>query len=416
MPENINTDFEKEIYSKYYTLVSLTCSRRLIQKDLIDDAVQSTFLLYIKEQDKIKSNLSTWFYWASKNVCIVMNRRVKDHVEINDNLVEKQENQNDISLDTLIASLPKKKREVLLMKYYDNMSNKEIAEKTQSKESSIKKTIERTIYLLQSKFKKKDVLVTALLAQLFHINKASASTINSSSFILQNSLIQQSIVKGVLKMYVLSKLKITLLSVGMACIFLGGSIFLSSILNGSEKATNENLTHKKSVNKAELFKKSDLLGSWKIDLVETINLYLGGKTLEERIASSKKTEKEAHANMEAIAQKMGRVANPKWRTRKQHIKSILSMEESIRNNLSKLNLKFNKSKLSIKSEDKSIDANYKITNIKNNKFDLTLNYESITKKEKEVVLSGEVKGDKYFLINQKSIMDNSLVIIKKNRK
>ncbi|PCJ58602.1 MAG: hypothetical protein COA79_12640 [Planctomycetota bacterium] len=211
MSEKINTAFEKEIYKKYYTLVSLTCSRRLIQKDLIDDAVQSTFLLYIKEQNKIKSNLSTWFYWASKNVCIVMNRRVKDHVEINDNMVEKQENQNDVCLDKLISSLPKKKRDLLLMKYYENMSNKEIAEKTSGKESSIKSTIERTISLLQTKFKKKDVLVTALLAQLFHVNKASASTLSSSSFILQNSLIQQSIVKGVSTMLLISKINFSLI-------------------------------------------------------------------------------------------------------------------------------------------------------------------------------------------------------------
>ncbi|PCJ61280.1 MAG: hypothetical protein COA79_06785 [Planctomycetota bacterium] len=208
MTKKINTTFEKEIYKKYYTLVSLTCSRRLIQKDLIDDAVQSTFLLYIKEQDKIKSNLSTWFYWASKNVCIVMNRKVKENVELSENLIEYQEVENDICLDKLITSLPKKKSELLLMKFFDNLSYGEIADITHSKEETVKKAINRTISSLQSKFKKKDVFITALLAQLFHSGKVSSATINSSSFILQNSLIQQSILKEVSKMILISKLKI----------------------------------------------------------------------------------------------------------------------------------------------------------------------------------------------------------------
>ncbi|PCJ56723.1 MAG: hypothetical protein COA79_18130 [Planctomycetota bacterium] len=206
-----NAKFEKEVYKKFYSLVYSTCIRKLHHKESIDDAVQSTFLLYIKDQDKIKSNLSSWFYWASKNTCTFMNRvasKNETSSSFDEEIVKDEKSQNNICLDKLISSLSKKKREMLLMKYYDNMSNKEIAEKTQSKESSIKKTIERTISLLQSKFKKKDVLVTALLAQLFYVNKASASTLNSSSFILHNSLIQQSIVKGVLKMYLISKLKL----------------------------------------------------------------------------------------------------------------------------------------------------------------------------------------------------------------
>ncbi|PCJ56359.1 MAG: hypothetical protein COA79_18855 [Planctomycetota bacterium] len=240
MTKKKNTKFEKEVYGKYYAIVFSTCKRRLIQKDLIDDAVQSTFLLYIKEQDKIKSNLSTWFYWASKNVCIVMNRSLKDHVTINENLVESDKYHDEICLDRLIATLPKKKCELLLMRFYDDLSYQEISERTNTKEASIRKTIERTISFLQSKFKKKDVLVTALLAQLFHINKASASILNSSSFILQNSLIQQSIIKGVLKMYLITTLQKSILLVLL--ISLSGLI----IVIGQDKVKKNNLSTSKT--------------------------------------------------------------------------------------------------------------------------------------------------------------------------
>ncbi|MBL4715980.1 MAG: sigma-70 family RNA polymerase sigma factor [Bacteroidia bacterium] len=220
-----HTNFEKEVYEKYYSLVYSTCVRKLHQQDSIDDAVQSTFLLYIKEQENINSTLSSWFYWASKNTCTFINRvasKNKKASGLDDQLMIDGSSQNNICLDKLISSLPKKKRELLLMKYYENMSNKEIAEKTNGKEASIKSTIERTISLLQSKFKKKDVLVTALLAQLFHVNKTSASTLSSSSFILQNSLIQQSIVKGVLKMVFIHKLNFLLLNLFIAGVLCTG--------------------------------------------------------------------------------------------------------------------------------------------------------------------------------------------------
>ncbi|PCJ54072.1 MAG: hypothetical protein COA79_22245 [Planctomycetota bacterium] len=228
MSLKINSNFEMEVYNKYYRLVYSVCLRRLILKDSVDDAIQSTFLLYIKDQEKIKSDLSTWLYWASKNVCIVMNRSVKDHVGLSENLAENQENESNILLDKLLGSLSAKKRKLLLMRYYDNMSFKEIADRTNCKESNAQKIIERTISHLQSKFKKKDVLVTALLAQLFHVNKASASTLNSSSFILQNSLIQQSIVKGVLKMVFVHKLNFLLLNLLIAGAICAGVLAINA--------------------------------------------------------------------------------------------------------------------------------------------------------------------------------------------
>ncbi|PCJ51382.1 MAG: hypothetical protein COA79_26425 [Planctomycetota bacterium] len=213
MSMSINTEFEKGVYNKYHALVYSTCFKRLHLKSSIDDAVQSTFLLYIKDQDKIKSNLSAWFYWASINVCIVMNRESSkyEYLPEPDMHLKDEKYEDGLYLDKLIASLPKKKGELLLMRYFEDLSYQEISERTKTKESSIRKTIERTLSLLQSKFKKKDVLVTALLAQLFHINKASASTINSNSFILQNSLIQQSIVKGVSTMLLISKINFSLI-------------------------------------------------------------------------------------------------------------------------------------------------------------------------------------------------------------
>ncbi|PCJ56598.1 MAG: hypothetical protein COA79_18195 [Planctomycetota bacterium] len=227
-----NTHFEKEVYSKYYTLVYSTCMRKLHQKDQINDAVQSTFLLYIKDQDNINSNLSSWFYWSSKNICTYMNREASKHnmhADLDTNIADRKSSRNDIYFEKLLSSLSKRKSDLLLMRYFDKLSYQEIAEKTNTKEASVRKVIERTISFLQSKFKKKDVLITAMLATLFHASEASASALSSNSFIIQNSLNQQSIVKGVLKMNSSSKL-ITVL----AATLLVSGILGMTILNGND--------------------------------------------------------------------------------------------------------------------------------------------------------------------------------------
>jgi len=260
-----NANFEEEVYKKYYSLVYSTCIRKLHQKGSIDDAVQSTFLLYIKEQDKIKSNLSSWFYWASKNTCTFMNRVASKNETTSDfdeELVKDEKSENNICLDRLIASLPKKKSELLLMKFFDNLSYQEIAEKTHAKEETVKKTINRTIFLLQSKFKRKDVFITALLAQLFHSSKVSSATIKSSSFILQNSLIQQSIVKGVLNMYLVLKLK----SASLVLLVIFGTTGITHSLLKSDEAGNSKINQVKKLKKITTIKSGDYLMDGKTEV------------------------------------------------------------------------------------------------------------------------------------------------------
>ncbi|PCJ57826.1 MAG: hypothetical protein COA79_15195 [Planctomycetota bacterium] len=267
------TNFEKEIYEKYYVLARSTCLRRLFNNDSIDDAIQSTFLLYISDQKKIKSNLSSWFYWASVNVCEVINKEIKKHGgssinDVNENITDF--NNDAICLDKLINSLPKKKSELLLMRYFDNLSYFEIAEKTNKKEASIKKTINRTVSFLQTKFKKKDVLISALLAQLFHTSKASSATLNSSGFILQNTLVQQSIVNGVHQIYLFSVLKSVLLVILLA------SIPIAVAVSAHESITQEAGTKKMVGIESENMDLKEFLGQEIFDIIDSskeIELY-----------------------------------------------------------------------------------------------------------------------------------------------
>jgi RNA polymerase sigma-70 factor (ECF subfamily) len=196
-----------------------TCRRFLVKKDTLEDAIQSVFLLYIKKEDSISSNLSSWFYWASVNVCKVVNKETLKHAEkssplfentaVNDESQPQEELFSDLGL--VLDKLPTKKRDMLLMRYYDNKSYREIGSFYKSSEDSVQKMIDRTIQFLKSEVKRKENLNSVFFAQFFGLNSTSIATISANKFILQNSFLQQSFIKGVQKMYLISKLKYALI-------------------------------------------------------------------------------------------------------------------------------------------------------------------------------------------------------------
>lgn len=223
MSEEIITNFEKEIYKKYYHLVLSNCKRRLFDPNSIEDAVQSTFLMYIRDESKINSNLCSWFYWTSINVCKAINRGVKTQNEINEkqsqNIFLNQDkntspnnDETQNQLKNIMEKLPKKKQEMLLMRFYEEMTYDQIALHFKTNGNSVRKMIEHTLDKLRGDIKKKDIVFSVLFAQFFEKSQGVNNTINqittsSSKFILQNSLRQQLIINSVNKMLLFAKLK-----------------------------------------------------------------------------------------------------------------------------------------------------------------------------------------------------------------
>jgi len=219
MKTKIDLKFEEEIYRKYYSLVYTTCKRFLVEKAFLDDAVQSVFLLYIKKEDSISANLSSWFYWASVNICKVVNKDSKKHLDKPTNIengleVDEGSNENKelfLELDKIIEKLPTKKKDMLLMRFYDKKSYREIGEYFKCKEDSVRMMIERTILFLKNELKRDQTLPTVALTQFFGRDSALAPLKSPDNFILQNSLLQQSFIQGVHRMYLISKLKMVAL-------------------------------------------------------------------------------------------------------------------------------------------------------------------------------------------------------------
>lgn len=236
-------NFEKEVYLKYLSLVESTCYKSLRNKSQLTDAVQSTFLLYIQKQDNIDSPLSSWFYWSSINISRYINKKSSKEKELDQEVelnYKKSETNSNIEFSNLFDHLPKNNKDLLLMRFYDQLSYKEIGEKFKCSEHTARKKVDAIINYLKQKYSKKDVLISSFISQIFLSNCQVASDVVSKNFILQNTIIQQSIVKGVLKMYLIKKISV------VAIIFLGLSIGSSYYLFSQDtiliaEKGNENL-------------------------------------------------------------------------------------------------------------------------------------------------------------------------------
>jgi len=253
---DIKTNFEKEVYCKYFSLVKSVCRKRLIDKSQLNDAIQSTFLLYVKEEDRIKSELSSWFYWSSLNVCKAINKRTKiefRNVEIQDSDLEENLAESNIEFEKAFELISKSKKELLLMRFYDELSYKEIGNKIKCTEDTARRRVIKITSYLQSRLTKKEILASALFAILIPNKKLIASELNSKAFVLQNTAIQQSIVKGVLKMYLFTKLKIVIVLL-FTVVFTTFGISQELMSDKIEKNTKENNIKKKLVSLSRDYK------------------------------------------------------------------------------------------------------------------------------------------------------------------
>ena len=280
MVNKIVTNFEKDIYQKYYPLVFSNCKKRITNQSLVEDAVQSTFLLYIREQNKIHSNLSSWLYWASTNVCIVIKKNEQkqkkwletkqEDEKIFPENQDLQEKEIFADLSKVIDTLPKKKQEMLMMKYFDGMSYEQIANHFKSTEEAARKTIERTLDNLKEKLDKKDIVFSVLLPQFYqngYVAEGLASTlgVKAQSFILQNTVNQQIIANSVQKMLLFSKLKFAL--VAFICL----TVPISAVVFSNKKEH-----HQKNILNVTPNMNKDLVGVWKLNPSTTLAINQDG--------------------------------------------------------------------------------------------------------------------------------------------
>ncbi len=146
------------LYERYAGKIYSKCISMLKDDVLAQDATQEIFTKIFLNLSRFgeKSKFSTWVYSITYNYCIDFLRRKKkqkdifsDEMEkaaepVDDLTSEKELLELEISqLKTVLDSIPAGDRAVLLMKYQDGMSIKDISEVLDKTESAVKMKIKR---------------------------------------------------------------------------------------------------------------------------------------------------------------------------------------------------------------------------------------------------------------------------------
>ena len=138
---------------KYYPYVTGFLLKASGNEELTQDITQDVFLRVIEKIDDydLKKNVSfgTYIITIAKNRLIDYRRKEKKEIVIEDyeipdnmNIIESLIKQNDLErLKKELEKLPKEQKNAIYLKYFEELTLKEIAEREQVKEKTIKSRI-----------------------------------------------------------------------------------------------------------------------------------------------------------------------------------------------------------------------------------------------------------------------------------
>jgi len=160
-----NQKYFDVLYSRYSSKIFGKCLSILKDEEKAEDATQEIFVKILLNLSKFggKSKFSTWIYSITYNFCIDTIRKKKKDKSV---LVDDMTNEHDTAddgvedrfllemnvrrLKVILDKIPTTDKAILLMKYQDEMSIKEISEILGKSESAIKMKIKRA----KQKFKR----------------------------------------------------------------------------------------------------------------------------------------------------------------------------------------------------------------------------------------------------------------------
>ena len=146
------------LYQRYSGKVYAKCLSMLNDEVMAQDATQEIFLKIFTNLSRFKekSKFSTWVYSIAYNYCIDFLRRKKKARDIFSDEMEKAQDlpEEEVpdqvllelevkKLKNVLQNIPVGDKAVLLMKYQDDMSIKEIADALEKTESAIKMKLKR---------------------------------------------------------------------------------------------------------------------------------------------------------------------------------------------------------------------------------------------------------------------------------
>lgn len=144
------------LYDRYSGKIFAKCLSLLKNEGEAQDATQDVLMKILLNLSKFggKSRFSTWIYSITYNFCIDFIRRKKKDLSIYDDKIENYDIEDEIDdsfltevnvgrLKIILDEIPTQDKSILLMKYQDDMSIREISNILDKSESAIKMQIKR---------------------------------------------------------------------------------------------------------------------------------------------------------------------------------------------------------------------------------------------------------------------------------
>lgn len=151
-----NSNWFGILYDRHVSIVYNKCITLVKNKEIAKDLTHDIFLKAFVNLGNFKSNslFRTWLLAITYNICIDSLKKTRQYIEVSIDEVKISkisEDDNDqkimemeiIRLEKLLNKIPTDDKTILLMKYQDDLSIKEIALVLNIKESAVKMRISR---------------------------------------------------------------------------------------------------------------------------------------------------------------------------------------------------------------------------------------------------------------------------------
>lgn len=141
----------EELYRRYATTLSRFIQRHTDGRD-VDDLLQETWLRVIRSSGRFDParKFSTWLFQIAVNLCRDRHRRRRTFVEPGDHELRAVSDRVESRMDaqSLLSLLPEAQREVLILRFFHDMTEAEVAEVTGCPRGTVKSRMHHAIATL----------------------------------------------------------------------------------------------------------------------------------------------------------------------------------------------------------------------------------------------------------------------------
>lgn len=167
---SVYDEYSDKIYRFYYY--------RTFHRETAEDLTSQTFMKAVENAqkfDETKGNISAWLYTIANHILVDHYRRQKNHDDLaeHEDLATNEDLKNDTEQKMMLAKirqelkhLPEEQRMIVLLRVWDGLSYKEIAEIMGKSEDTCKMTFSRTVKKLQTTLNINAILIFFLISSL----------------------------------------------------------------------------------------------------------------------------------------------------------------------------------------------------------------------------------------------------------